>query len=249
VLNVLRQADAIAPSHPKIQGGLNLLWTNWDAAQGLTHSTALPTYDLDDTATAFMVLDWAGYAVRPEVFASYERETHFICFSDETDPSLSAHIRLLRALGSRSVGAGHEAWIAKILAFIQDFQVGHPWTDKWHASPYYVYGVCIPTLQPFDRELTSGHVRYILASQREDGGWGYFGKSTAEETAYAFQALLYWQRHVGGVDLGQLGAAAGYLSAHRNDRHTALWIGKCLYTPPLVVQAAILSALYSYSTL
>jgi halimadienyl-diphosphate synthase len=39
-----------------------------------------------------------------------------------------------------------------------------------------------------------------------------------------------------------LRSGADWLEAHRESPHTSFWIGKCLYTPDLIVRSAILSA-------
>jgi halimadienyl-diphosphate synthase len=196
-----------------------------------------------------MVLDWAGYPVQPDVFANYEHDTHFRCFQDETDPSLSAHIRLLLALKTRRDSSQYTSWVEKILKFVRDYQLNHAWTDKWHTSPFYLHSASIPALHAVDDVIASVHLQEVLGSQHSDGGWGYFGSSTLEETAYALQSLLYWHCHVSKIDKQVLTAGVAYLSLNMQKRQPSLWIGKCLYTPSNVVRAAVLSALHMYATL
>ena len=248
-LNVLRQANAVCPNHPRIRACLNHVWSNWNPVHGLGFSTVFGAPDLDDTATAFSVLDWGGYPVKTDVFASYEQDACFRCYPDETDPSLSANIRLLLALNTRPDAPHYADWVAKIVTFIQGYQMPHPWTDKWHTSPFYLSSISIPALAAVDYDLAAAQVHDILRSQKTDGGWGHFGFSTAEETAYALQSLLYWHCNIAKIENMCLRAATQYLSLHRYDRHVPLWIGKCLYMPPTLVGAAILAALNTYATL
>jgi halimadienyl-diphosphate synthase len=140
-------------------------------------------------------------------------------------------------------------WIDKILTFLRRrFSSGQFGFDKWHISPYYFAGLAVQSLPGIADELVHAHVKWIRETQRRDGGWGYCGRSTPEETAYCLQALILWDHSVERVEQDQLKAAADYLALHLDDRHLPLWIGKCLYTPVNVVRAAILAALYSYMT-
>jgi hypothetical protein len=125
---------------------------------------------------------------------------------------------------------------------------GKFWFDKWHASPYYLTCIAVQALRGLADELVSAHIRWITATQRSDGGWGNFGWSTAEETAYGLLALLFWDETHPGVERFRLDAAAEFLSRRAgSDNYTPLWIGKCLYTPPNVVRSVIFAALHKYS--
>ncbi len=247
-LNVLRQTAAISPDDPPVKRLLDRLWQKWSATEGVSHSSYFPIPDLDDTATAFVVLHWAGYPVDLSVFAYYEEADHFRCYIDETDPSLSAHIRLLAALKASPDDPDAVRWTKKILAFLQDHAQGNKvWTDKWHISPFYLRAAAVAALHTVDDQLAAEHFKWIVKNQHDDGGWGYYGVSTPEETAYALQAILHWHQHVEAVDDSCMTYAAQYLAAHLNDSsYVPLWIGKCLYTPQQVVHAAVLSALQGY---
>lgn len=248
-LNSLQQAQAIDRQQASVQNLLAFNWQHWQPERGQSHSTALNVPDLDDSATAFMVLHWGGYAVQPEMFAIYERGDHFMCFPDESDPSLNAHLRLLLALKNYARYPLDHPWITKIKRFINTYGKTNTPSDKWHISPYYVYSTAIQALYQVDDELVKRYIGYIVEHQRQDGGWGYYQYSTAEETAYALQALLYWHRHTRPLEFDVLTQAAQYLIKHQHSSHTSLWIGKCLYTPDRVVDAAISGALYDYLTL
>jgi halimadienyl-diphosphate synthase len=247
-LNYLRLAGAVEPDDPDVQRILDWLWSVWSPDVGIGFSSYYSVPNLDDTAVTFAVLRWGGYPVSSDVFGNYEEDDHFRCFPGEIDPSLSAHIRMISALRAEVGDERHEAWLRKAIEMLRRRNSGgNFWFDKWHASPYYLTCIAIQALRGLADELIAGHVRWITATQRRDGGWGHFGWSTPEETAYALLALLFWDdRHV-GVERFRLAAAAEFLSRHaESDNLTPLWIGKCLYTPPNVVRSVILAALSKY---
>ncbi len=248
-LQLLRQAEAISPEHPDVKRVLDRLWSAWSPKRGLAMSSYFMVQDLDCAATGFAALRWGGYPVNPDVFAAYEEPTHFRCFEGEIDTSLSAHIRALAALRMIDHHPRLEPWIEKIISTLRRYDVnGYFWFDKWHASPYYLTCTAVPIFRGISDDLATPRVSWIKKTQHPDGGWGYFGRSTPEETAYALQALVFWDHEVERIDPEQLDAGAAYLMKHVNDEHfTPLWIGKCLYSPRLVVRAAILSALHSYA--
>ena len=124
---------------------------------------------------------------------------------------------------------------------------GSFWWDKWHASPYYVNSNAVSVIYGIDNGLAMSRLKWILRTQNDDGGWGYYERSTPEETAYCLKALLWWDQTVERIETTALDAAAHFLMKRLDTtRHPPLWIGKSLYTPRLPVQSAVLGALYSY---
>lgn len=242
------KAGAITPDHPEIQRMADFMWNAWSPDNGIGFSSFYSVPDLDDTTSAFVFLNWAGRDVNPSVFAHYETDTHFRCFPHETNPSMIANMRLLLCLRERPQHPSNEAWTEKILSTIRRKGLyGLLYFDKWHLSPYYLRATTIQALQGLDDELALPCVQWIRRTQNRDGGWGYYGESTAEETAYALMALLHWDKYAERIDPAQLDAGAQYLMQHIQDEQLpSLWIGKCLYTPRKVVRSTILAALYSY---
>ena len=116
------------------------------------------------------------------------------------------------------------------------------WVDKWHLSPYYPTAHAIIACSGYADEMVEGAVKQMLATQNPDGSWGYL-QETAEETAYALQALCFWKRNGHAVDEKALRTGARWLAQRSNPPYPLLWIGKCLYCPVRVVSAAILSAM------
>ena len=76
----------------------------------------------------------------------------------------------------------------------------------------------------------------------QDGSWGTY-LPTAEETAYAIQALWVWNQKVASVPNNVLKNGARWLKEHMDNAYAPLWIGKCLYSPNLVIRSAVISAL------
>jgi len=246
--NILRNAKLVTADHPHIRRILNWLWQHWDPARGASFSSLNNAPDLDITATSFLVLHWAGYSPNPTVFTAFEEVDRFVCYPDESDPSLSVQVRLLAALKAYGYPPDHP-WVQKITAFLTHYEHSTPWIDKWHTSPYYIYNASIPALTDIKPSLATQQLHYVLDHQRTDGGWGHYMTSTPEETAYALQILLWWHCNVSKIEMSRLSAAATYLTAHRNGPFPESWVSKCLYIPLQIVKASILATLYTYSTL
>jgi halimadienyl-diphosphate synthase len=217
---------------------LMALKTLWDMGKGVGHSSSYSVSDSDDSALTFRVLKLAGLEPDPGPLYQFEGETHFICYPYERNSSAGVNIHTLEALkGVNTYSVG------KASRWLRKSQVnGRYWTDKWHASPYYATAHAIIALMGVDHDLATSAVQWILDTQRLDGGWGYYDRPTAEETAYCLQALSVYIRQVEPVDRQVLARGRQSLLTHRDDL-PALWIGKCLYTPVRVVESAICSAL------
>ena len=248
-LNHLRCADLITPQHPDVERCLNLLWNSWSQNVGIGYSSHSRLTDLDCTSASFPALKWGGFAVDTDSFSFFETEDHFKCFRNETDPSSSIHVRLLAAVRTLDDSEPFKAlWIEKILYALSNFdENGSFWTDKWHISPYYVNALAVRVLFGLDNEMVRSRLKWILRTQNDDGGWGFYDQSTPEETAYCLETLLWWDKHVERLDDAMLLEAADYLHPHLYDStYVPLWIGKSLYSPYYPIKAVIIGALHSY---
>lgn len=247
-LNHLKLAGAVEPDDPRVRQALDYLWERWSPVYGITSSSYYPVPDVDVTSACYVLFRWAGYPVTSSPFHYYETDEHFCCYVGETNPSLSAHVRLLVALRECEEGAQRDAWIAKTVKALRRFdENGSFWWDKWHSSPYYVNSMALRALSGLADDLAHSRLKWILRTQNDDGGWGYLGESTPEETAYCLEALLLWDRNVEAIEPAKLDAAAQYLGKHTDDaRYAPLWVGKSLYIPIGPVKASILSALFAY---
>ncbi len=247
-LNFLRRNNSISATDPDVQRTLATLKSAWSQEYGLTYSSYVSVPNIDDSAAAFLALNWGGYEVSHSVFSHYEMEDRFCCFHGETDPSVGAHVRLLSALRSAADSPDCQNWTKKTLYALQTFDSnGSFWSDKWHISPYYVTCSALLALHNIANDLTQSRLKWILRTQNDDGGWGYLGTSTPEETAYCLEALLFWNSTIHQIDHAVLDSSAQYLLSHIDDHHyTSQWIGKSLYTPYNVVKSVILGSLFSY---
>jgi halimadienyl-diphosphate synthase len=186
---------------------------------------------------------------------------HFASFPHERHSSVGVNVHVLHAL-LRVPGYPHTArTINRLLDYIEGEQAhGLYWLDKWHISPYYatVHALHVLHLLP---PQNAGRIRpmvdrawtWLRESQNEDGSWGFYGEPTCEETAYAVLALATAGSPVDDAD-DQRRCAAGLsylcaaLSAAEDGAEVLfppLWVDKCLYTPTLVVRAAIDAARYA----
>ncbi|CAG0935611.1 Type B diterpene cyclase [Thermoflexales bacterium] len=215
---------------------------------GFSHEYSVP--DLDDTAVVFKLLARAGIALDPQVFQTYERDAHFVCYQFERNPSVGAHIHLLEALATCRRTADVDRMLTKALNFLHRSRVQNAyWFDKWHISPYYITGHAVIATLGFDRELARNAVDWMLATQRRDGSWGFF-QPTVEETAYCLQALVAYHREVEPLDRAVLDRAAEFVYRHyREPNHPAMWIEKALYTPDHIIKSALIGALSMYEAI
>jgi halimadienyl-diphosphate synthase len=225
--------------------GLHGLWNN----DGVSWSSEFPCPDSDTTAMAFKVLWDCGYNPDPEVFSKYETDSGFKCFQFELNPSTSINVHILEALQdlSKRELPRKEEIIDKILGFLKRTVVdGERWDDKWHISTYYTTGHAILALSRIAPWMVERSVDWILRTQNPDGGWGWYGDSTSEETAYALQALMEYHSTVGHLDERTLVNAASFLSHMIGKSYERMWIAKGLYCPVNVVDSTILSSLHLF---
>ena len=227
---------------PLCQPHLTLLETTWKAKNGVGFASGYTPMDGDDTAMVYDVLTRYGYAMDVSAVLQYEESDYFRCYALEANPSLSANIHVLGALREAGFDVDYPP-IQKILRFLrrtQSLQIF--WLDKWHASPYYPTSHAVIAAVGYDDDLLDDSIYWIVETQNEDGSWGYY-MPTAEETAYCLQALVIWKRHGHQVPISVLRRGASWLLDHAEPPYPPLWIGKCLYSPHLVVRSVVLSAL------
>jgi halimadienyl-diphosphate synthase len=222
---------------------------------GVSLSPSFPIPDADDTAVALLLLHDMGERVDPRVLKAFEaNDGSFVSFPYERHSSVGVNVHVLHALARVPGYPGADAAIGRILDYLADQHSGVYWLDKWHVSPLYAtaHVLCaVEDLAPEQRarlaHLTERSREWLRQSQNHDGSWGFYGQPTVEETAYALLALA----RTGGLrDVAHCEAAARYIVAAMADNvsHPPLWIDKCLYVPPLVVNAALEAALTAWSS-
>ncbi|MGD8403054.1 MAG: prenyltransferase/squalene oxidase repeat-containing protein [Anaerolineales bacterium] len=213
----------------------------WENNRGAGFSSEYSVNDSDETSIVYDTLSRYGVEKNVGFILSFEEKDHFRCFDLENDPSISANVHVLGAL--RQAGFKKEnSSVRKILHFLQNSKLFDTyWDDKWHISPYYTTTHAIMVCSGYENELVAPAVDWLINTQKSDGSWGIF-ESTPEETAYTIQALWLWDQNVKNIPKEILYRGKIWLEEHQHE-YPPLWIGKCLYSPRLVIDSAIQCAL------
>lgn len=210
-------------------------------------SVGLP--ESDDTAMALLALQRTGYEVDGACLLAYERDQYFAVLDYERDPSVSANLHILEALGTLPE-KDRPRVRDKILGYVlRARRYGTFWTDKWHASVYYPTSRALMILPVYMPDEMDGTLEWILSTQHTSGAWGQY-MPTAEETAHTLFALLNYHRTTRPLPHEPLRRAAQYLLTTErpfNDRYPEMWISKALYAPTVVIRSVILAALGLYN--
>ena len=227
----------------KLKPHLDFLSNAWQPKVGIGFASDYTVKDSDDTSLVYETLLRYGIEKDLASVLGYEEEDHFRCFDLEVNPSISANIHVLGALAQSGLDKNNSS-VEKVLNFLHRSKDKHLpyWADKWHSSPYYATSHAIIACANIDNELVGESVEWILKTQKNDGSWGTY-LSTAEETAYAIQALWVWDQKVARVPNNVIKNGARWLKEHMDNAYPPLWIGKCLYSPNLVIRSAVISAL------
>ncbi len=221
---------------------LDALENAWNPEHGAAACSGFSLVDGDDTAVAYEVLAQFGRNPDVEAIFRYETNSHFRCFPLEANPSISTNIHILSALYQAGYENEHPA-IRKIHKFLKAHRIGKAyWHDKWHTSPYYTTAHAIIACAEHAPQFVKKAADWVLYTQNADGSWGLY-LPTAEETAYALQALILWRRTGHEVPDEVIQQGAEWLRERINPPYPMLWIGKSLYSPDNVITGAILSAL------
>jgi len=226
----------------KLKPHIQFLSNAWEPRRGVAFSTAYSVKDSDDTVITYNALLRYGIEKDLASILAYEEKDHFRCFDLEVNPSISANIHILDALLQSGLNNRNSS-VHKILQFLIKARGERPfWVDKWHASAYYPTAHAIIACAGTTNDLVGESVEWLLQSQNKDGSWGTY-LSTAEETAYAIQALWVWNEKVAKIPKAVFRNGSNWLKENLNKPYPPLWIGKCLYSPQLVVRSAVISAL------
>jgi len=226
----------------KLKPHLEFLAKAWQPKAGIGFAAGYSVKDSDDTGLVYETLLRYGIEKDLASVLSYEEKDHFRCFDLEANPSISANIHVLGALGQAGLSSKNSS-VQKIIGFLNKSKGQKPfWIDKWHSSPYYASAHAIIACAGLANDLVVESVQWILSSQNRNGSWGTY-LSTAEETAYAVQALWVWNQKVTRIPKAIMKNGARWLKENMDKPYPPLWIGKCLYGPNLVIRSAVISAL------
>lgn len=226
----------------KLKPHIDFLSNAWVPRRGVSFATDYSVRDSDDTVMTYSTLLRFGIEKDLASVLAYEEKDHFRCFDLEVNPSISANIHILHALRQAGLNQKNSS-VQKIIHFLRKTKSEHHyWVDKWHASAYYPTAHAIMACAGFANDLVAESVEWILKSQNANGSWGTY-IPTAEETAYAIQALWSWNEKVARIPKAVFKNGARWLQEHLDRLYPPLWIGKCLYNPRLVIRSAVISAL------
>jgi halimadienyl-diphosphate synthase len=226
----------------KLKPHIEFLSQAWVPRRGVSFATDYSVRDSDDTVMTYSTLLRFGIEKDLASVLAYEEKDHFRCFDLEVNPSISANIHILHALRQAGLNQKNSS-VQKIIHFLRKTKNDHHfWVDKWHASAYYPTAHAIIACAGFANDLVAESVEWILTSQNANGSWGTY-IPTAEETAYAIQALWSWNEKVARIPKAVFRNGARWLQEHLDQFYPPLWIGKCLYNPRLVIRSAVISAL------
>ena len=226
---------------PKLKPHVDFLSRAWEPRRGVSFATDYSVKDSDDTVITYLALLRFGIEKDLASVLAYEEKDHFRCFNLEVNPSISANIHILDALRQAGLTQKNSS-IQKIFQFLRKTKTGAFWVDKWHASAYYPTAHAVIACAGFESDLVSDSVEWLIKTQSNNGSWGTY-LPTAEETAYALQALWCWNEKGGKVPRSIFKNGARWLQEHMDQPYPPLWIGKCLYNPRLVIRSAVISAL------
>jgi halimadienyl-diphosphate synthase len=216
--------------------------------------TTFPIPDADDTAVALLLLHDLGEPVDPSALRSFALPGgHFASFPHERHPSIGVNLHVLHALLRVPGYPEQETVVGRLVDYALEQQVaGLYWIDKWHISPYYatahalgVFAELGPSLASRVAPSAGRALEWVRHTQRGDGSWGFYDQATLEETAYCLLALATQPGELSPADRQRCLAGLRYLDRSAPADRTALpplWVDKCLYVPPLVVQAAVEAA-------
>ncbi|MCA9981774.1 MAG: hypothetical protein KDD89_13100, partial [Anaerolineales bacterium] len=213
--------------------------------------------DGDITSVTHKLLLLAGYDLGTDIMRHFQREDGvFRTYFFERNPSVGTNVHALEALHLLpDYPNGSQVRIDIITMLLDQRKYNIYWYDKWHISPYYATAHVLPALLN-EQEAGLVHecqysIDWILNTQWNNGGWGWYQQVTLEETAYALIALLHFHRvhPLPLADVLKIRRGVEYIREHYdvlNSTFPELWIGKCLYTPHDVVHTVVLSALILY---
>lgn len=226
----------------KLKPHIDFLSKAWEPRRGVSFATNYSVKDSDDSVVTYTALLRFGIEKDLASVLAYEEKDHFRCFNLEANPSVSANIHILDALRQAGMDRKYSSVQKIILFLIKSRGDCTFWVDKWHASAYYPTAHAVIACAGFANELVEQSVEWILKSQNQDGSWGTY-MPTAEETAYALQALWIWNNKVARIPKTVFQNGARWLQEHLDQPYPRLWIGKCLYNPQLVIRSAVVTAL------
>jgi hypothetical protein len=230
MLDTYRRAGLTPESH--FEDVLQLLNRNWhNGIEGLSYSQIFPINDGDITSVGYSVLRWGGYEPSDEPLLALWSKNCTKTYPNERGVSISTNIHLLSALRSQP---GHPRldYMHRVTDWLKDqTRSGTLYDDKWHLSPFYTVSHALSAFLDWDADMERECLCFILDHQNDDGGWGWQGPTTLEETAHCLLALN--EAYEAGLlkSLEPIRRAAPLFSGKFVVPKERMWIGKALYRP------------------
>lgn len=241
----------ISPENSFLKPIIKLIKAKWQYHHktGFAYSSDF-FIDPDDSAVGMKVLAKAGYKkIDVNNLLKFFNGTCMENFAGERLASISANLHSLAALRLLQPNRKIKIFIKKITAWLKA-QLSNDnsyFLDKWHSSAIYPMSRAIIALEGLDNSIAQHCVSWLIRQQRPDGGWGWHGESTGEESAFASLALSYWHNHGHIINASVLQNAKKFLNQFKTFPNDPLWIGKVLYCPTLVVASLVTAAQYALS--
>ena len=206
---------------------------------GLPYSQMFPMNDGDISAVGYAILKWAGYPVSDEGLLALWSDNCTKNYPNERVASVSTNIHLLTALRFASDEV-RNYYVRHVIAWLKEqAKPDTLFDDKWHLSPFYTVSHALSAFLGLDREMENRCYEFILDHQREDGGWGWQGRSTLEESAHCILALS--EAYHAGLfkDTNPLQKASKLFRSASIEATERMWIGKAQYRPVEIVESLI----------
>ena len=232
------------PQDPMIMSVIEMIDDAWHRGHpGLSSSNSFDVNDGDDTFLGLGILNWADIEVDIQPALDFWSEDHFRSYMDEADTSISANIHALEALRLQR-GLPYRHYAETVTGWLRAHMGSDiPFHDKWHLSPLYTAAHALHATINWDQIIVDRCLDFILSSQFDNGGWGWFGTPTLEETSHCVIALGYVSKYQGFEVDDALRRAATYLASRAEMKPVErLWIGKTLFRPEGVLEALLHSA-------
>src|SRR5512147_876694 len=115
----------------KLQPHIDFLSQAWQPKRGVGFAAGYSVKDSDDTGLVYDTLLRFGCEKDLASVLIYEEKDHFRCFDLEVNPSISANIHVLGALGQVGLDQRNSS-VQKVIRFLQKAKSTNPfWVDKW----------------------------------------------------------------------------------------------------------------------
>jgi halimadienyl-diphosphate synthase len=238
----LSQAELDSSMTSLLYSHLASLSSLWQRESGLTASAEITLGDGEVTCMGFELMNRYSISLGAEAVITFANEDGFRRYREDSSASVVVNAHALSALHQAGYEPGHPR-VQKILRSLERARTPDGfWMDPSHVSAYYATAKVVMVNAGWKVLDVQPAIRWMLQTCRANGSWGAH-QPTAEETAYCLQALSVWKRSGGDVPEEILRRGADWLVAHRDRPNTSLWIGKCLYSPEIIIRSAVLSAL------